>query len=289
MSSPPPPGPERPGSDWNPEPRPGAERSGRPGDPLAAPLSDPLVPPDLRGWFDRVIAVVRRSLVPLLIIQVCVAAISALLSYTLTPALAPGPDPGAFDPSGFDGMLAVLGLMIAIAVGVFAQGTSVYVAIQDAAGRQVTSQDALRFAAGRAPALVGWGLAAGMLTVFGFLMLIIPGLYLAIVFGAALAGVVTVERGTIVRCFELVNARFLPTVGRMVLAVAAGALYAVLAGYVVGALSSPGSFSEAVLQAVVEIPLGMAAVGVAVVTYAELRFHEHGDVFTATLAAELTR
>jgi hypothetical protein len=39
----------------------------------------------------------------------------------------------------------------------------------------------------------------------------------------------------------------------------------------------------------VEIPLGMAAVGVAVVTYAELRFHERGEVFTSTLAAELVR
>jgi hypothetical protein len=37
------------------------------------------------------------------------------------------------------------------------------------------------------------------------------------------------------------------------------------------------------------VPLGVAAVGVAVVTYAELRFHENGAVFTGTLAGELDR
>jgi len=47
--------------------------------PQAAPLSDPLVPPDLRGWFERVIGVVRRSMIPLLIIQLGVAVISAVV------------------------------------------------------------------------------------------------------------------------------------------------------------------------------------------------------------------
>ncbi|MDT7668183.1 MAG: hypothetical protein QOC74_966, partial [Pseudonocardiales bacterium] len=136
------------------------------------------------------LAVVRRSLVPLLIIQVGVAAISALVSFTMSPTLA---TPN--DPTGFDSTLALLGLLIAIAVSVFAQGASVYVSVQDAAGHQPTSRETMRFAALRAPALIGWGLAAGMLMLFGLLMLVVPGLYLAIVFGAALAGVVTVERG----------------------------------------------------------------------------------------------
>jgi hypothetical protein len=284
MSSPPPSGPEWAGADRNPEPWSASARQRLPRARVAAPLSDPLVPPDLRGWIERVIAVVRRSLVPLLIIQLGVAAVSALVSFTLGPTLA-APE----DPNSFDSTLVLLGVMIAIAVSVFAQGASVYVAIQDAAGREATAGEALRFATMRAPALIGWGLAAGLLTLFGFLMLIVPGLYLAIVFGAALAGVVTVERAGIARCFELVNARFWPTLGRMALAVAGGGAYTIVAGFVVSALSSPGSFNEAVLRAVVDVPLGMVFVGVAVVTYAELRFHERGEVFTATLAAELAR
>jgi len=239
------------------------------------------VPPDLRGWVERVCEVVRRSLVPLLLVQGCVAAVGAVLAYALPPP------PDGVPPGDPRATLAALGLSIGLAVGVLAQGTSVYVAIQDAAGRPPTVRQALRFAAERAPALVGWGMVAALLTMLGCVLLIVPGLYLAVVFGASLAGVVTVERGTPARCFELVNARFWPTAGRMALAVAAGAAYTVVSGYVVRALSTPGSFDEAVLRAVAGVPLGMAAVGVAVVTYAELRFHERGEVFTGTLAAEL--
>jgi hypothetical protein len=242
----------------------------------------------LRGWFDRVIGVVRRSWVPLMIIQFGGAMVGALISYTLTPNLPAGPAAGA-RLDGFDGFIAVLGLAIVICVGVFAQGMSVYVAIRDAAGRPVTTERAIQFASRRAPALLGWGLVAGMLTGVGLLMLFVPGIYLAIVFGATLAGVVTVERTGIQRCFELVNRRFWPTAERMVIALVAAAGYSVLSDFVVRALSQPGSFNEAVLQAVMAVPLGMAAVGVVVVTYAELRFHHSSGVLTSTLADELDR
>jgi hypothetical protein len=251
--------------------------------------------------------VVRRSLIPLLVVQVAAAAASAVVSYALLPAdpsgagvplldsvpggpgTPVGPGAGAPAVSGFDGTLALVGMAILVAVGVFAQGASVFVAIRDAAGQPVTAAEAVRFATARAPALLGWGLAAGLLTGIGVVALIVPGVYLAIVFGAALAGVVTVERRGIGRCFELVNARFAPTAGRMLLVASAGVTYVVVADWVVRVLSRPGSFHQAVLQAVVQIPLSLAAVGVAVVTYAELRFHERGEVFTATLAAELSR
>jgi hypothetical protein len=43
------------------------------------------------------------------------------------------------------------------------------------------------------------------------------------------------------------------------------------------------------VQAILLIPLGIAGVGVTVVTYAELRFRENGVVTTPALAAELAR
>lgn len=287
MSSSPPPGPDwLSGAGSNPEP---PSDPGRPGSRAAAPLSDPLVPPDLRGWLDRVIGVVRRSMVPLLTLQLGVAAVGAVLTYLMEVALPEQADPAGMDGDGLGGLVATLGLLIAFAVGMFAQGASVYVAIRDAAGGQATASEGLRFAAARAPGLIGWGLAAAALTGFG-LLLIVPGVYLAVVFGAALAGVVTVERAGIGRCFELVNWRFWRTAGRIVPAAAVGALYsAVVAPYLVDALSAPKSFSAAALQAGLGVPLGIASVGVTVVTYAELRFHERGDVLTASLAAELAR
>lgn len=242
------------------------------------------MPPDLRGWWDRVLGVVRRSMVPLLTIQLGAAVVSAVLTYVLNLAL-----PDQVNPDGFDGFLVLLTLLIGVAVGAVVQGASVYVAIKDAAGQPSTASEGMRFALGRAPLLIGWGLMALALIMLGFL-LIVPGFYLAIVFGAALAGVVAVERAGIARCLELVNRRFWPTAGRIVPAALVGAVYSFgIAPYVVSSLSTARSISEAALQAVVGVPLSMAAVGVAVVTYAELRFHERGEVFTATLAAELSR
>jgi hypothetical protein len=289
MSSSPPPGPDwLSGAGSNPEPPSDPGRAG-PGFRAAAPLSDPLVPPDLRGWLDRVIGVVRRSMVPLLTLQLGVAAVGAVLTYLMEAVLPAQPAPAGANGAGAGGFIAMLGLLVAFAVGIFAQGASVYVAIQDAAGHQATASEGLRFAAARAPGLIGWGLSAAALTAFG-LLLVVPGIYLAIVFGAGLAGVVTVERAGIGRCFELVNRRFWRTAGRIVPAAAVGAFYSmVVAPYLVDALSTPNSMSAVALQAVLGVPLGMASVGVTVVTYAELRFHERGDVFAASLAAELAR
>ena len=306
MSSSPPPGAEWSGTGSTPRGWFGPARPRRSGPAPVAPLSDPLVPPDLRGWFDRVAAVVRRSLIPLLLVQVAVAVIDAVVGYALlpdadspaVPAAPIGGGPAGIGPLGagpatagvppFDGGSALLGMAILVAVGVFAQGASVFVAIRDAAGRPVTASEAARFAAARAPALLGWGLAAGLLTGLG-LLAIVPGVYLAVVFGSSLAGVVTVERRGISRCFDLVNNRLGPTAGRMLLVAAAALAYVVVAGWVVDALSQPASFHKSVLGAVIQIPMSLAAVGVAVVTYAELRFHERGDVFTSTLADELAR
>jgi hypothetical protein len=272
----------------------------------SAPLSDPLVPPDLRGWLDRVVGVVRRSLVPLLMIQIAVALVTGVVSYLVLRTVAPVPaGPLAIEPipaprgpsdpasvaqlSGLDGFTAFVGLVVMIAVAVLAQGTAMYVSVRDAAGQRVDSAEALRFALQRAPALLGWGLVAGALTMLGLLMLIVPGVYFAVVFGATLTGVVTVERAGIQRCFALVNRRLGPTFARMGLALLVAVAYSLVSDFVVHALSTTGSFQEALLQAVMSVPLGVAAVGVLVVTYAELRFHETGSVLTDTLAAELNR
>lgn len=280
MPSLPPPGPERPGSGWAPEPSPSPRRAG---ERLATPLSDPLIPPDLRGWCERVLAVMRRGLVPLLLIQSVVAAVNAVASYAVVPPV------GAPDPSELHRVLALLGMLAAAAVGVVGQGSSLYLAIQDAAGRPLSTDRMFRFAVERAPALVGWAVVACLLIVIGTIPLIVPGVYLAVVLGAALPGVIIIERRGIARCFELVNPRFWPTAARMGVVVLAGVAYLAVARFVVSALTTPGSFREALLGAAAQIPLEMAAVGVAVVTYAELRFHERGTAFTSTLADELDR
>lgn len=250
------------------------------------------------------IGVVRRSWLPLLIIQLCAAVVGALVTYTLFPQLSVAPDgslrgPGGVplvpvpgEPGGLDSgdqLRLLIGLAISLAVMVFAHATSVYVVIRDAAGRPVATDAALRFAGLRAPAMVGWYVIALVLTGIGVFLLFVPGIFLAIVFSATLIGVVTVERGTLARCFVLVARRFLPTAGRMLLTLLARIVYTYVATFVVGALSQPNSFNEALLSGLALVPVGMVTIGVVVVTYAELRFHENPTVRTSTLADDLDR
>jgi hypothetical protein len=243
------------------------------------PTGDPLVPADFGGWFERVVGVARRSWVPLLVIQVLMAVVSAVFLLLLR-----GLDSAEVGTVVGVSLLGGVGLFAASMV---AQGASVFIAIRDAAGEQTTPAMALGFAATRALPLLGWSLLAGLLMALGFVALIVPGLYLTIVFSATLAGVIIVERAGIGRCFALVNRRFWPTAGRVMLYGLTFVIYFILVNAVVMSLVDADSAAATVLEQMLTIPLDLAGVGVAVVTYAELRFHERPDVSTPTLAAEL--
>lgn len=260
----------------------GAYGAGRQGGFPAAPLDDPLVPADLRGWADRVVGVARRSLVPLVTIQIGVGVVSVALALVIMLVM---PDPGA-PVDGAASIFVMLGLIVSVVISILAQSGSIYVAIRDADGKPTTASEGLRFAVRLAPILIPWAIAAGALTMVGA-FLIVPGLYLAAVFSATLFGVLTVERMPIVRCFELVNRRLWPTVGRMLITGGVAGAYLYASSFVVHALSTPQSISEAALQAAMSIPVGIGFVAAATVTYAELRFIESPQVMTPQLAQQI--
>jgi uncharacterized membrane protein (DUF485 family) len=259
--------------------------------PGVPPAGDPLVPADLGGWFRRIVGVVQRSLVPLLQIQLAVAVLSVLVTLllggamtTITPA-----DVGGEFSSTIEGT-AVLGAVILAVVGAYALAASVFIAVTQASGEPVNLGTALSFAARRVLPLIGWGIVAGLLIGIGIVALILPGLYLAVVFAASLVGVVVIERRGIGRCFKLVNNRFGPTLGRMLLVFLVAIVFAGIQGFLAASLG-PDSLVGAIVQALLGIVSGIVAVGVYVVTYAELRFHdrERPGALTPALAAELRR
>ena len=257
---------------------------------LGAPPDDPLVPPDFAGWFERIIGVARRSLAPLLIIQTGLAIVSIifdLIAGGSTEEFAiVAADPAIVDPSQVSGLLGrmVLGQVVLGLLGLFAGAASIHIAVEDAAGGRSSIGTAFGFAAGRALPLIGWFLLAGLLMALGFMLLILPGIYLAIVFSASLLGVVAIERGGIGRSFALVNRRLLPTTGRVLAFFVITVVYILLIGFVAG---MAGSVVGTILFALLSIPIGLVWVGLAVVTYAELRFHERPGTLTPRLAAEL--
>lgn len=250
------------------------------------------------------IGVVRRSWQPLLAIQLASAVVTGLTFHFVVPEitvaadgtlrgpggvpLTPAPD-GTGGLEGFDLFRVLLALTVLLVALAFAWTTSIYAVIRDAAGTPFTAEAALRFAASRAALLIGWMVVAFILIVLGFALLVVPGIFLTIFFYTTLLGVVTVERGTIARCFQLAGPRMLPAMGRMTLALVANIAYQIVGGFVVRALSEPNSLSEALLAGVVSVPAGIAMVAVVVVIYAELRFHENGTARTSTLADELGR
>ena len=169
-----------------------------------------------------------------------------------------------------------------------AQGVSVFVVAKEATGEQVDLSSAVRLAAQRALPLLGWSLLAGILVVLG-LILILPGLYLMIVFGASLTGVVIFERAGIGRTFSLVNPAFGQTLGRLLSFALAVIVYSAIVNFIISALVGREGFVYQLLSNILSLPVSFAFVGVGIVTYATLRNRENPAVTTPTLAAELDR
>ena len=187
---------------------PGAYAGGQPPFPGSSPyaVADPLVATSFSDWWAKVIGVLQRSWKPLLFIQLATVVPGIIIAALVTAvaAVAIGTESTAF--SIVAALVGLIGALVLIVVMFLAQGVSVFVVAKEATGEQVDFSSAIRLAAQRALPLLGWSLLAGILVVLGFI-LILPGLYLLIVFGASLTGAVIFERAGIGRTFSLVNPR----------------------------------------------------------------------------------
>src|SRR5690349_420295 len=209
------PGGPHPGSDLYPGGQyPAGAYSGGPAQFGASPYAaaDPLVATSFSDWWAKVIGVLQRSWQPLLIIQLATVVPGMLIAAIVTAAA--GTDSTAMSIGA--AIVGLVGALILFVVALLAQGASVYVVGKQAAGQEIVGAGpALTFAAGRALPLLGWGLLAGLLVMLGLIALIVPGVYLIVVFGATLTGVIMFERAGIGRSFQLVNPAFGQTLGRL--------------------------------------------------------------------------
>jgi hypothetical protein len=255
--------------------------------PGASPYAaaDPLVATSFSDWWTKVIGVLTRSWQPLLIIQLATVVPGMLIAAIVTAAV--GTDSTVASVSA--AIVGLVGALILFVVALLAQGASVYIVGKQASGQEVGAGPALTFAAGRALPLLGWGLLAGLLVALGLIVLIIPGLYLIVVFAASLTGVIMFERAGIGRTFALVNPAFGQTLGRLLTFLLAAVVYSAIAGAIVSALVGPTGFVADLLRNILSLPVTLASVGVAVVTYATLRNRENPAITTPALAAELDR
>jgi hypothetical protein len=278
-----------------------------------APPADPLVPADLGGWFDTCFRLFKRSfwrlsLVALIIGGVLLVVFGACLGATLllvrTETTAGVPASGAAAIP-----VVAIALLIAFVVVAAGQSASIYLAVMDAAGRHATIGEALRFGAGTALPLFGWYVLATIALVIGFVLLIVPGVYLAVVLSASLACAVVIERTGVARCFELIRGRFWVTFGRLALGWLITQAYQLVAEIVIftpfAAVASliftansagPGIVKAIIVYlfavvglAVLVLPGVVANTAITVVTYAELRGRENPSTTTQRFADELAR
>jgi hypothetical protein len=256
-----------------------------PGGQPAYAAADPLVATSFSDWWAKVIGVLTRSWQPLLFIQLATVVPGMIIVAIVTAAART--DSTAVSVGA--AIVGLLGAVILFVVALLAQGASVYVVGKQASGQEVGAGPALTFAAGRALPLLGWGLLAGLLVALGLILLVIPGLYLIVVFAATLTGVIMFERAGIGRTFALVNPAFGQTLGRLLTFMLAAIVYSAIAGAIVSALVGPTGFVADLLRNILSLPVTFASVGVAVVTYATLRNRENPAITTPALAAELDR
>lgn len=267
------------------------------GAPPSGTSPDPLVPFSFGDWFSKIVGVLQRSWKPLLIINLIVLIPTAVLSGI--SYLLGGSTTSSFDPVDLDlstGFVAGLGLttllltVVTIVLSALGYAASVFVVVRDAAQRPWSQDQVIAFAKNRALPVIGWSLLAGLLFVIGFFLLIIPAIYLGVVFTGALIGVVVIERAGIGRTFTLVNPRFFPVFGRLVVFFLIAIVYSLVISLVVVA---PLTYLSPVLGQVVgtllQLPVQIAGVAAMIVTYAECRFHEHNPVHTPVLADEIDR
>jgi hypothetical protein len=236
-------------------------------------------------WWTKVIGVLQRSWQPLLIIQLATVVPGIILAAGVTAAV--GTDSTAISAGA--AIISLIAGLILFVVALLAQGASVYVVGKQASGQEAGAGPALNFAMGRALPLLGWGLLAGLLVMIGLAALVIPGLYLLVVFAGSLTGVIMFERAGIGRTFALVNPAFGQTLGRLLTFLLAALVYSAIVGAIVNALVGPQGFVTDLLSNILTLPVTFASVGVAVVTYATLRNRENPAITTPALAAELDR
>jgi hypothetical protein len=179
----------------------------------------PLIGFDYGGWWERTAAVIGAVLPHLLILQTLGAGVSILCEVAVTWL---GEDSGGGAVMTLAGVLA--SVLVTLAV--------VPLVVLTASGRPVGLGTCFRVTARRVLPLIGLSLLAGLMILVGFLLLVIPGIYLMLVL-TTLIPVVAVEGGWAVnRCFNLFDNRrrfALARCGTVLVVMLTGNLVAVLA------------------------------------------------------------
>lgn len=259
---------------------------------------DPLVPHDFSSWVEKLVDAVGRSWAPIITIQLALVAPGIVLEalFQHSSGLDLGLRGGGFARSDDQhvhhvGRSAVYGggyLLYVIVAGAIVAAASTWLLVRQADRAPAPVAVAVRFGLRRAAPLVGWGILAGGLVGVGFLLLLVPGIYLGVVFFSTLTGVVVIEGAGIRRCFQLARGRFWMLFARVAITVLAALAYSELVMLIIKiAFRGNGPVWAVILvSTLLQAPFIAVQMAFLVITYAELRGREDG-MTTAGLRAAM--
>ncbi|MDI6105295.1 hypothetical protein QLQ12_42610 [Actinoplanes sp. NEAU-A12] len=262
---------------------------GQPGMPPAfyGMPADPLVSPDYAGWWQRGIALAKQVWKPSLILHAIVIVPTLALtvpantmftaeSATVQEALRNG---GGLPP--MNGYLRAMALLMAAflvsgLLSTIATAVTVRLVVAAATGQPVSLPTALREGVRRVPALIGWGILAGLLALGAVLACILPIVYVAAAV-MVLPVVVTLERGSgIGRCFSLFHADLGTSVARIATLFGIGTVAALALGLVgivleAGISGTAGVVGSTVANGMYALAAGLVLPPLLVTAYADMR------------------
>jgi ABC-type sugar transport system permease subunit len=256
-------------------------------------MDDPLVSHDLGTWFSKGFAAVARSWKGVLVIQIIGAVAIGVLTLLLNLVIFDDLLTTDGDEFDFEVGPLIAGVAFFVLVGIVLQGiitlATARIIVDDAAGRPTNLAAAFNLAGRRVAPWIGWSLVTGILIVIGFVFLIAPGVWLGIVFGASILGVVVFERANpFERCFPLIKGMFWSILGRVLLLILGSVIYTLIVDLIVNSLVSSDANGERLMgeifRAVFLIPVTMLTAALYVITYAELRNREQPGVTSEGLA-----
>jgi hypothetical protein len=272
---------------------------GTPAPGFQAGMTDPLVSADFAGWWSHGFALLKAVWRPVALLQliwvipVLIVMIAVQLSFMdkLNEAAASAQRgvTGTIDLGDLFTPFLVLipALLVAGLVGLVVSGATYQVMIQKVTGQPVSIGAALRAGLRRAPALLGWGILAGFVTLLGFIMCILPGIYVAAVV-STLTAVVMVERGVgLGRCFQLFNTDlgtsisriatiaglgFGINIGSALVASIVAAISGGTGGFIAqGQVSAASIIAEAVVTSIASVVTGTLFPPLILTAYADMR------------------
>jgi hypothetical protein len=245
--------------------------------------ADPLVSPNYEGWWQRSIALMGRVWKPALILHAILVVPAAALAIPTganldeqslrTDSLGTPPPLDELLPA-FSLLLAAL-LLTGLASSI-ATAITVRLVVRAATGQAVSLRDATPEGLRRLPALIGWGLLAGLLTFGSILLCILPVFYVAAVL-MVLPVVVTLERGSgLGRCFALFHASLGTSVARAATLLVLGIVTTVVAAAIGLALESAvggtaGTWVSGVGDLLRTLGVGLVLPPLLVTAYADMR------------------